>query len=81
MSNRTAFESQCDKISEELENLSDWEKEFYLYCLLPWLADRMEAEAKAREARNGYDYMAKEHMRRDVARLRMIRESLTYDLF
>ena len=81
MTDRTAFESQCDKISAELDKLSDWEKEFYLYCLLPWLADRLEADANVMNPTNGYEYLGRDAVRRIVSILRVVRESLVHDLF
>lgn len=78
---RTPFESQCDKISEELDKLSDWEVRFYLYCLLPKYADDLETYMKEMKLRSGYDYLAKEAVRRDISTLRRMRESLVHDLF
>ena len=81
MTDRTEFEAQCDKVAEELDKLSDWEMEFYLYHLLPRLADRMEADAKAMNPANMYEYLGQDTVRRAAAILRTARESLVYDLF
>lgn len=81
MTDRTAFESQCDEIAGKLDKLSDWEMMFYLYCLLPRLADKMEADAKAMNPANMYEYLGQDTVRRAVLILRTVRESLVCDLF
>ena len=77
---RTVFESQCDRISEELEKLSDWEMKFYMYCLLPRLADSLES-GMDEEIKTPMDYIMHEGMRQIIADLRRIREALAYELF
>lgn len=81
MTDRIAIESQCDKVAEELDKLSDWETEFYLYHLLPRLADKLEADAKAMNPANRYEYLGQDTVRRAVLILRTVRESLVCDLF
>lgn len=81
MTDRTEFEAQCDKVAEELDKLSDWEILFYLYCLLPRFADKMEADAKAMNPANMYEYLGQDTVRRAALILRTLRESLVRDLF
>ena len=73
--------TQCVEIEEELDKLTEWETEFYLYCLLPKFADRLEATMKDIRLVTSVDYMAKEQLRQNVRMLRMVREAMVYDLF
>lgn len=82
MGKSEAFQSQCERIQESLDKLSDWEVDFYLYCLLPKLIEKYESIAKDIKLNNsGINYLAREHLRQDTARLKIIREALASALF
>ena len=81
MSDRTAIKSQCDKVAEELDKLSDGEMMFYLYCLLPRFADKLEAEIKEMKAETFYDAMEHEFGMIFVDNLRHVQDLLAYYMF
>ena len=81
MADRTAFESQCDEIAEMIDKMSDWERLFYMYCLLPHFIATLEKQMDNAEPKEVFQYMAREALRQDITVLRRARESLGYDLF
>lgn len=81
MTNRTEFESQCDKVSDALDKLSDWEMLFYMYCLIPRFADKLEASIKEMKTETSFDAMDYHLNMMFVANLRRVREDLVQVLF
>ena len=81
MTDRTEFESQCDKVAEELDKLTDWEMLFYMYCLIPRFADKLEAEIKKMKAETFFDAVNHDFNMMFVANLRRMREDLVQVLF
>jgi hypothetical protein len=81
MTNRTEFEAQCDKISDALDKLSDWEMLFYMYCLIPRFADKLEAGIKEMKTGTFFDAVNHDFNMMFVANLRRMREDLVQVLF
>lgn len=81
MTDRTEFESQCDKVSDALDGLSDWEMLFYMYCLIPRFADKLEAEIKKMKTGTFFDAVNHDLNMVFVANLRRVREDLVQVLF
>ena len=79
---RTPFENQCDRISNRLDKLSDWEAMFYLCCLMPRLDAKMKGYLDAANKEDGKNGDAlRLLLLNDIAVLRSVRESLVHDLF
>lgn len=81
MTDRTEFEAQCDKVAEELDKLSDWEMLFYMYCLIPRFADKLEASIKETKAETFWDGASHDLGMMFVSNLRHVREDLAHALF
>lgn len=81
MTDRTEFESQCDAVAETLDNLSDWEKMFYLYCLLPWYIEKVKKYSKKLKTENLYEALQVDATRHLIDVLQTVRDSFAHDLF
>jgi len=81
MTDRTEFEAQCDKVSDALDKLSDWEMLFYMYCLIPRFADKLEVAIKEMKTETFFDAMDHDLNMMFVSNLRRVREDLVQVLF
>ena len=79
--NREAFERQCEEISNKLDNLSDWEKKFYLYCLIPEYAKNLTVEMQKHKIEEPNDVFIVNGLKEMVAQLHTALAILGMELF
>lgn len=79
--NRKEFEKQCEEISNKLDDLSDWERKFYLYCLIPKYAKELTTTMQEHKLEEPNDVFIVNGLREMVAQLHMVVGMLGMELF
>lgn len=79
--NREAFEKQCEEISNKLDDLSDWERKFYLYCLIPKYVKELTAKMQELRIEGPNDVFIVNGLREMAAQLHMVVGMLGMELF